>query len=286
MTRIFEDSFESGDFSKWSNVTNTSGIGASDVTAAHPQTGIKSAHFTTTAILATAEAHANKAGLAMPEAFARAYLFINQGIQGMITNDRWYFIRFLAATGDLIAMAGIRREGSNPLQWVLWARGQNTHTYGTTVINQAAAPHWICVEVHYSKAAGVYELFIDGVLEISITAPELVANQKDVGTAFLGILKTGAAASPPGPLDPTGLYPIEVFSDDFVLADSYVGPGVPPPALPKLTVKGDTIVGGVPTGVDQNVPVYIDNLLAGNTPLTVELPLGTHTVRVETEVER
>ena len=274
MTRLFEDGFELGNLSLWNNTIIANGTVTVDTL--HPYNGSYAAHFVTNPTLLATNALAVKTIVAS-EVYVRAYILVNQGIAQMGTWDRFYFINIMATDGSYIAGVGLRREGtapSVPLRWALWSRGLSTHSAFGANIDQTATPQVHCVELHYKKATGLYEVFVDGVLMITVTAPAVApAVDVDVGAVQFGIQKSGPTGQG---YDPTGQYTIEVFGDDFVIADSYIGPIVVP-TNPKLTVNSSP---------ELNVPVYVDDQLVGSTPIIVELLSGTHTVRVEKEVQR
>jgi hypothetical protein len=202
----------------------------------------------------------------MADVYIRAYFYVNQGITSLGPNDRFYFFRVLGPNNNLIASVGIRRESDLPPRWCLWyatSATTGTHMYGSTTVTSADEKRWICVELHYNKNTGLYEVWIDGRLEITntVTPGELT----NATTVQVGVYKPSA----------TGQYTIEVYADEIIIADTYIGPVVP--VLPKLTIRANPEI---------NVPVYVDEVFVGNTPVTVTLEPGTHTVRVEREVVR
>lgn len=65
-----------------------------------------------------------------------------------------------------------------------------------------------------------------------------------------------------------------ILIDDVVVADA--GP-IGPVTAPNVTLV-------VNSNPELNVHVYVDGVLAGTTPLTLQVPSGTHTVRVDSEI--
>ena len=271
MPVIFADGFETM-FSPWTTaftLGSCQAVEASQMPAGiAPHGGNYCGHFTTQATLQYAEAKVIRRIAQAGDVYVRAWFYIRQGITAMQNHDRFYMVTFKDSGGNLILSAGIRREGANPQRWVVWCRGLNTHRYGTSSID--ATPRWLCLEAHYNQNSGIYELFVNGTLEFTVTAP--MTNPPQVDTVVIGIEKTGTTGTA---WDPTGQYVIDMYADDVVIAQEYIGPGVP--LLPMLTVNSSPEIG---------VSVYVDEQLVGDTPITVELQPGPHTVRVEEEVTR
>lgn len=276
MVKIFENGLEEGNFSIWDaglvNVTGTS-----MVDALHSHSGVYAGHFTTTPTLAQATAMARKNIAPQDEIYVRAYVYMNQGPAQMIQYDRAYAILLLGADGSNSALVGLRMDVAGQLRWVLWFRTgspnpkDGTHVLGPSLVT-ALSPHWVCVELHYSKSQNKYEVYIDGVLEIVQTVAS-ASMFPAITQVWVGVYKSGTVGQP---YDPTHGLTYEFWIDDVIAATSYIGPIVVP-TNPKITVNSSP---------ELNVPVYIDNQLAGNTPMTVELQSGTHTVRVDEGVQR
>ena len=195
----------------------------------------------------------------------------------MAAMDRWYFIELLPPDGGTLVLAGIRKTSATAApRWSIAYRHQqnadgswvSTNFQGSSDIDPTPRP--ICVELR--KSPNTYELWIDGNLEISRTVTSTVA-LPNVVHARIGVYKRGGGTAPD---IPPGAYTAEVYMDEVVVADSYIGP-ISGPVLPKLTINSSP---------ELNVPVYIDNNFVGNTPLIAEVSSGTHTVRVEQEVTR
>lgn len=144
----------------------------------------------------------------------------------------------------------IRLAGA--MYWYIWKATRITATVGP-VLGQ-----WHNIEVFANDAVGGgIDLYVDGVKVLSSTETS--------GGTIDGAL-WGAASNTN--------YPVEVDIDDCTIADAYIGP---PSVLPKLTVVSNP---------ELTVPVYVDDAFIGNTPITMQVVAGTHTVRVEQEVTR
>lgn len=229
-----------------------------------------------------------RTGVNARDLYVRGWFYLAQGLSSLGSHDRISIIRILNSAGSLICAIAARREALAPVRWALWCAidnaGNGTHHYGVS-LSVDTTPRWICIEVHFNADLGLFEVWIT---DNNMTTKELAWTNTPPTGGFnaadrVAIGTVRPASSGAGP--PTGQYVAEVYGDEIAFGDAYIGPGITPP-LPKQTVKADTIVGGVPTGIDPNVPVYVDNQLVGNTPQTFELGPGTHTVRVESEVQR
>ena len=278
MTILFEESFVSGNLNNWQHQTLTGTPVGSMGVVNFPFIGTSPNSFRSiaspTTNLTDTRAEIGK-DVALGELYVRAYVYITQGITAMAAMDRWYFIELLPPDGGTLVLAGIRKTSATAApRWSIAYRYQqnadgtwvSTNFQGSSDINPAPRP--ICVELR--KSSNTYELWIDGNLEISRTVTPTVA-LPNVVHARIGVYKRGGGTSPD---IPPGAYTAEVYMDEIVFSDAYVGPIVAPPK-PKLTVNSSP---------ELNVPVYVDDQLAGNTPLMVELVTGTHTVRVEQQI--
>jgi len=278
MAKLFQNGFEEGNLSAWTSQFLTNG--AVNVQSTTKRTGAYALQSHTDPTLNLARAQVSKSIALQSEAYARAYVYISEGPESMGTHDRFYFVRLLASDNATAVMGGLRREGTQPLRWVMWYRrgasGNGSHTYGSIVEPASVMNRWICIELHYNQSTGLQELYVDGVLQISVDPSKdsliLPSQLPTILSLEAGVYKSGATGQT---YDPTTAYNITVFVDDCIIAQEYIGSDTP--IQPKLTVTSSP---------ELNVPVYVDNQFLGNTPIVIELPSGTHTVRVEEEVTR
>lgn len=246
MTRFFEDGFE-GNLQNWS--TYTAILGSVEIRP-FPFRGEYSGYFVTQPTLEEALAHVAKTVTA-DNIYVRAYFYIQQGVAAMQANDRFYLICLIGTDNQNTALIGIRREGTQAPKWVLWRRKEKLvtggfaggHIYGASPID--LTPQWFCLEVHYSKLTGEYQVYVNGNLEITDIVDS--SQHPSIGRVEVGIRKTGATGTA---YDPTGQYIIEVFGDQVVFADTYIGSELPPPSDGKINwvpwiVGGTAIVLGV-----------------------------------------
>jgi hypothetical protein len=244
MTVMFSDGFESGDLSAWTGTHVANGLTPSVMKV--PFKGIYSARFLTNPTLDLARSQVY-VRTDMTDIYVRGYFYVQQGITALQRNDRFYLLRLLGPDNNPVALIGPRRDGDQPARWCLWTRKTTTpftgdHVYGTTIITEADQGRWICVEIHFNRATGLYEVWIDGRLEVTRTVTP--GDLTSVTSVQVGIYKVGATGVP---YDPTGEYTIEVYGDNIVIADKYIGPEAPPTPPPTIwpvaIVLGMTLFG-------------------------------------------
>lgn len=219
MPVIFHDDLESGMFSPEVQFQKVFG----EVNVVTPGlAGSYGGQFVTQPTLEFAHAQA-EVGVDLAEVYAGAYFQINKPtVLGV--HDRFYLIRALARGGSL-AIVGVRREGDKPARWTLWYRETTDPHAGTHTMGGLFnfTPRRIWVELHYNRALGLYEVFVDGHLEISMTVAPVNPN---VDMVQFGVYKPGASGTP---WDPTTEYLIDVFSDELTVGTEYLGPPEEPP---------------------------------------------------------
>jgi hypothetical protein len=169
---IFEDGFESGNFSAWSGIGSSSGETSAVVNAlAHH--GVYSAKFTSDGSSTYEYTYCYRAISASSELYARGYFYVSQS--GIVdSGDRFYFIQFRTGTG-YVAWAGWRRTSSG-VKWELMIR----HGTGYVSAFSASIPslsQWYSVELHWKKDAtnGMAELWINGTLACSMIGKDTTA---------------------------------------------------------------------------------------------------------------
>lgn len=246
MTIIFKGTFESGTFSEFTSVT-----GAPIVSNLAAKNGTYGARCITMGIGTEA---------------ALEYVIVNKTIPSGASYYAQVMVRLntnLSANGNRVTVisnrAGTVAAGSAGIQnvngvlkWYILKATKDFAAIGPVV------GQWYCMELYqHGIVGGTLDLYIDGVLVLS---QAITAAGSWSGVNF------GAAANTN--------YAVSLDIDDCAIADAYIGPGT---ILPKLTVNSSP---------ELNVPVYVDDQFIGNTPLIVELPSGTHAVRVEQEITR
>jgi len=174
-----------------------------------------------------------------------------------------------------IGLCGLAKIGG-VLKWYSHYRHNGAFIAQNGGTPQLNTPYCVEMEIKQNSAPGVADgaqrVYVNGVVTLEITG--IINDDRVINYVAFGLNNSEGNATSP----------VHMWGDAFVLADAYIGPAAG--LQPNLTVKSDRIVDGVPTTVDQNVPVYIDGVLVGNTPLTVPLSTGTHTVSTEGEISR
>jgi len=169
-------------------------------------------------------------------------------INDNLQNDgnRVTLITFEDGTG-IVGSFGFQRV-SGTLKWYLIKATRPFAATGPIV----GAKH--VVEVYQDLVTEGLILYVDGVEVLRL--PE-------VSTGNITGVRFGAPASYMN-------YPVSIDIDDCRIADAYIG------TVPRVTVNSSP---------ELNVPVFVDGLSVGNTPVTFEAE-GQHSVRVDAQVER
>lgn len=222
MTTLYRSGFETGNISEWAGTKVSNGLQPSVTTFSFR--GSYAGLFLTNPTLDTARSQVYISS-DMSDIYVRGYFYVNQGITALQRHDRFYLLRLLGPDNQIVAVVGIRRDGDLAPRWALSYRltttpFANATTFGGPV-SEADQGRWICVEIHYNRETGLYEVWIDGRLEITmaVTPGDLTA----ITEVQAGIYKTGVAGQA---WDPTGQYTIEVYGDEIIIADRPIGPEV------------------------------------------------------------
>jgi len=208
---VFEDGFESGDFSKWTGTTTSSGESALVVDTL-PHHGTHHGQFTSNGGSDSEHAYCYKM-IDKEELYARGYFYVAGDLPLTDNEDRFYFIRFTANDQSLTG-AGIRRNGGVD-SWILYARD------GTGLIGPFYAPspvveeyRWYCVELYWKKAVsyGLVEMYVDGEKVLEVTNID-TADSGNVDEVDFGLVSATNVQNR-----------LTVYGDCFALSDTYIGP--------------------------------------------------------------
>lgn len=246
MTVIFKGDFETGDLFQFGEV-----FGNPQVIIEAAKNGSYGARCVTTGI--GSEASLERVGVykkvpARRFYYAQCMMKLNQDL--IADGNRVTVISMRGGTGPA-GSCGFKKVGS-VLRWYITKASMQYASSGPIV------GQWHYVELYQDDATGGgLKLYIDGVE---------VLTQAEAAGGFLDGVIWGAITNVN--------YAVSVDIDDCVISDTYIG--MEPPK-PKLTIASSP---------ELNVPVYVDEKFVGNTPIAMELPSGTHTVRVEDEVVR
>ena len=221
---LFEDGFESGDFSQWSSTTRTTSETTSVTTNIIHQ-GTYSGMFTSSGDGSYERAYASKSGLSLSELYIRAYVYVDQS--GIADNsDRFYFIQLMSGA-NILAYGGWRQDTSGNLRWHLMIRDGTTTVgaYSTTI---PATDTWYCVELHWKSDStnGLGELYVDGTLVASIVNRN-TANYGNTALARVGLPEIYNSAQ------------TTTYIDDVAISTTYIGPTGTPQQV-ALTINSAT----------------------------------------------
>jgi len=262
MARLFEDGFDSGDFSLWTAQENVQGINTIELQL--PHTGLYAGRFYTNPTTLAAYSRVVKDITPDVDIYARAYVNIQKGLPLLAAGDRFYLIRFEDASHAYLATVGIRRTTNNEDKWLLIGKSGTPFApavYGSIV---PATPTWVCLELHVRIAtAGAIEVYVDGVKIIEVLGD--TTSFAGIASVAFGITTKSATAS---------TFDVDVIVDDCVIAQEYIGTSVtPPPPSHILSINSNV-----------SVAAKVNATPVGNTPVSVSVYEGQVTVEVPLEV--
>ena len=216
-TSIFEDNFDSADFSKWTG-TRTSSGGTASVVDTLPYQGGFHGKFTSNGGGEVEYAYCYRT-IDEEEVYARGYFHVASGLPLENNDDRFYFIH-LRTGSQYSAGVGIRRhDGSD--KWVLYGRNGSDWVGPIYAMSPAIETNrWYCIELHWKKHAmhGVVETYVDGerILVIENIDTARFGNVSEISfglTPALGMQKS-----------------LDVYGDCFAVSDTYIGPSPAEPS--------------------------------------------------------
>jgi hypothetical protein len=205
---IFEDGFESGDFSNWAGKSNTAGETATVVNTKAKQ-GIYSGMFTSNGGGGTERSSCHKTIGPLTELYASGYFFVSAS--GIAANDnRFYFLIFKAGTQS-VAFAGWRMTGG-VVKWTLLIR-HGTSWVSTYSANSPVLNQWYSVELHWKEDAtnGFGELWVDGV-RVCFSSGKNTAYYGDVNRLEFGLPEL------------VNCGPTTVYGDSCVISKARIAP--------------------------------------------------------------
>jgi hypothetical protein len=209
LTVIFQDSFESGDFSAWSSTKVNTGCSLI-VESTNPHHGSKNLRADTAgSVDGEAAVAVKEIGTAYTHAYARAYVKFPSIPSG--ASRLFPFIGFWqAAEANCVARAGVGRDSGGNARWGVryYSAGAFTTAFGSST---PAPDVWYCIEleVEIGTTASV-KLYVDGALEIEVTNVDNSARPFGVVRCGIDNLWGGAAV-------------VTVYADSVAIADSYIG---------------------------------------------------------------
>jgi hypothetical protein len=220
MPRIFEDGFESGD------TTAFDGVDLSNATAEVVDTKAFKGKYSLKCVMPATGDNANARvvkNISKDEVYVRAYFWIERQMPPD-NDDRYALIRIIEASGNYAATFQIYKTGGVP-RWKITGKATTGFAAGKLGSAVPTEPQWICLEAHVRRGTdGLMELYVNGVKDIEYTGDASgieTLTQVQVGIAA----KSGTTSAPPAPSS----YDLEIYTDDMVIADEYIGLYTPPP---------------------------------------------------------
>ena len=203
-TTLFEDGFESGDFSAWDGTYNTSGANLS-VVSDNPHHGSYHARLTTTGENTYENAYVYKNLNEEPVVYCRAYFYFHD-----LSQDRGPTCISLRGNNYFLAYCRLKSSGAS--DWTLFYRNNGAEESVSTTQGFPSEDTWVCVELYIKVGDGDGEakLYVDGTEILSVTG--LANDDKgNVDRVEVGGREIG--------YNPT----ITIDFDCIVIADTYVG---------------------------------------------------------------
>jgi len=205
VTTIFEDGFESGDFSAWDGTYVSAGETANVVTS-NPYQGTYNARFVTNGDGTYESAYCYKNLNEEPVVYARGYFYLSQTSQ-----ERGPTLIMLLGDAYELAYARLRPDGTD--KWELGYRDSGSLQTVTTTNSFPGVNTWVCVELYVKIGSGDGEakLYVNGTEILSVSS--LTNDDKgNVDLARFGIYDLGYSQV------------LTLDVDCIVVADEYIGP--------------------------------------------------------------
>ncbi|MEM2506059.1 MAG: M14 family metallopeptidase [Nitrososphaeria archaeon] len=210
---LFEDEFESGDFSVWSGAYTTSGDNAT-VVSINPYEGVYHGCFQTGAITSGVKYAYSYVELSPPasEVFARGYFYIAEGLPLDDSGDRFGLIGF-EVNGQIQSTLRIYRSGGVDRFNIVGLNGSSAVQKSSDAVYPVEG-RWYCLEfyikVHGTR--GEYRAWINGVERIALTNLDTASYGNGVSRVRFGLTSSVNAQ-----------HYVEVYCDSVVISTRYVG---------------------------------------------------------------
>ena len=208
---IFEDGFESGDFSKWTGTTTTSGETAT-VASYRPYSGNYHGRFTSNGGSGVERAYSYKDIGQTSEIYVRSYVYIQRGLPLLDENDRFNFFAIKGARrGSVIASVSVQHTGGTD-RWTI-----RSHDGIWSASTGPSMYQWYCVEFYTKIDAtnGIHRLWINGQIIIEQTSLN-TATEGNIDSVRFGLTYLNGVTSS-----------VNVYGDSFVVSPTYIGPEQP-----------------------------------------------------------
>jgi DNA-directed RNA polymerase subunit RPC12/RpoP len=204
-TTIFEDGFESGDFSAWTGTDGTISVETTD-----PYLGTRYAQHTSSSTNSVSECYKSVSN--QVEAYMRLYLKFPTVFTGA-SADGWETGPRLTITGVVGAQAKCKYDGSNYYWGVEVYESSGWQTYWGSAFTLQSK--YYCIELYFKvgQSDGAVALWVDGVQQVNETGLDTNDYGDYITRARDRIQRrTGSDAAS------------LVYTDCVVVADAYIGP--------------------------------------------------------------
>jgi hypothetical protein len=213
-TIIFQDGFESGDFSAWTGTRKTSGDTITVVTS-EPHHGTYHSQASMSAVNATIKYAYVYKTVDLAEFYVRFYFKLKDNLPFTTSTDELILI-YAAAGTTAIFQAGFSAATKyltgNYRSGTTWTDWSNTSIHAELDV-------WHFIEIYWKKDAsnGVFRAYYDGVVSYQATGKD-TSQYGNVTEIRVGCTRYYFASA----------QALRVFTDCVVVADTYIGPEVPP----------------------------------------------------------
>jgi len=207
MPKLFEDGFESGDFSQWSTVVPTSGE-TYTVVDNLKYDGSYGARFTTNGDGGTERVYIYKNIGAQTELYVRGYFNLQSGLPLDNANNRFNIFSFVNAGAAIASMGVIRNQGAD-----VWYINSGLGVWNAT--SGPATNQWYCVEfyIKIGSTDGALAVYIDGTPIISEVNRNTAALAASIDTVRCELVFVNGIT-----------HPLDLYSDCLAISNYYIGP--------------------------------------------------------------
>ena len=212
---VFEDDFESGDFSAWTGVRTKAGDIAT-VEQVNPYEGDYNAHFLTNGTISGIEEALSYYTVSpeRSEIYARGYYYVSSGLPLDDNDDRFGLITIRDTTsGWLIVNFRIQRVHGVDQFFLLMTSGKALWVNVTTDAVYPQPNTWYCFELYFKvhSTEGEGRVWINGVEHITITGKD-TSHYGNIDQIRFGLVSTNVQ------------HHVDVSVDDCVISSQYIGP--------------------------------------------------------------
>jgi hypothetical protein len=210
---LFNDDFESVDFSAWNGTFTTTGDNATIISTS-PYEGLYSGRFQTDIVASgTRYAYAYRSlSPVVSEVYARGYFYIAGGLPLDDNDDRFGLIAFEVG-GQLQSTLRIRRSGGVDRFGIIGLNGSSSVNRDSDAVYPSEG-RWYCLEFYIKVhgTIGEYRAWINGVERIAITNLDTTSYGSGVSSIRFGLTSAINVQ-----------HNVEVYCDSVVISTRYIG---------------------------------------------------------------